>query len=118
MVFFFQAEDGIRDDLVTGVQTCALPISPIDGIASHQTFADLSRETNGRSPIVWQIELIDHVTWCSAATRTSEPQKKAVSAPCQDQVIRPPSTGGVASETITQPKKPREIRTMSGSFIR
>src|SRR5258708_30744742 len=23
--FFFQAEDGIRDDLVTGVQTCALP---------------------------------------------------------------------------------------------
>src|SRR6266436_5275836 len=26
--FFFQAEDGIRDVAVTGVQTCALPISP------------------------------------------------------------------------------------------
>src|SRR5438067_12047384 len=26
--FFFQAEDGIRDRNVTGVQTCALPISP------------------------------------------------------------------------------------------
>src|SRR3989442_6050573 len=26
-VFFFQAEDGIRDADVTGVQTCALPIS-------------------------------------------------------------------------------------------
>src|SRR2546421_3413198 len=26
-VFFFQAEDGIRDLIVTGVQTCALPIS-------------------------------------------------------------------------------------------
>src|SRR3989440_6998425 len=26
--FFFQAEDGIRDLIVTGVQTCALPISP------------------------------------------------------------------------------------------
>ena len=26
-VFFFQAEDGIRDIGVTGVQTCALPIS-------------------------------------------------------------------------------------------
>src|SRR5258708_861767 len=26
LCFFFQAEDGIRDDLVTGVQTCALPI--------------------------------------------------------------------------------------------
>ena len=30
LFFFFQAEDGIRDDLVTGVQTCALPISPAD----------------------------------------------------------------------------------------
>src|SRR3989475_2711265 len=27
MIFFFQAEDGIRDLTVTGVQTCALPIS-------------------------------------------------------------------------------------------
>src|SRR5688572_14544651 len=27
-IFFFQAEDGIRDLTVTGVQTCALPISP------------------------------------------------------------------------------------------
>src|SRR2546429_4762699 len=26
LVFFFQAEDGIRDVAVTGVQTCALPI--------------------------------------------------------------------------------------------
>src|SRR5688500_20153277 len=26
-LFFFQAEDGIRDYKVTGVQTCALPIS-------------------------------------------------------------------------------------------
>src|SRR5205823_10721569 len=27
LLFSFQAEDGIRDKLVTGVQTCALPIS-------------------------------------------------------------------------------------------
>src|SRR5437870_10132673 len=31
--FFFQAEDGIRDGHVTGVQTCALPISTAGGIA-------------------------------------------------------------------------------------
>src|SRR5207253_8148154 len=31
-LFFFQAEDGIRDGHVTGVQTCALPIL-LDGIA-------------------------------------------------------------------------------------
>src|SRR2546430_13586102 len=28
VIFFFQAEDGIRDLTVTGVQTCALPICP------------------------------------------------------------------------------------------
>src|SRR5437762_4716461 len=28
LIFFFQAEDGIRDTSVTGVQTCALPICP------------------------------------------------------------------------------------------
>src|SRR2546426_8693420 len=31
--FFFQAEDGIRDYKVTGVQTCALPISGRTGFA-------------------------------------------------------------------------------------
>src|SRR5690606_41036056 len=32
-LFFFQAEDGIRDFHVTGVQTCALPISVYLGTA-------------------------------------------------------------------------------------
>src|SRR5206468_9198749 len=31
--FFFQAEDGIRDLIVTGVQTCALPISSISSLS-------------------------------------------------------------------------------------
>src|SRR5690606_39556849 len=31
LFFFFQAEDGIRDFHVTGVQTCALPICPGEG---------------------------------------------------------------------------------------
>src|SRR5438309_9577810 len=33
LCFFFQAEDGIRDGTVTGVQTCALPISGIGDTA-------------------------------------------------------------------------------------
>src|SRR5207245_4344219 len=33
--FFFQAEDGIRDATVTGVQTCALPIYGRDQLADH-----------------------------------------------------------------------------------
>src|SRR5260370_19943465 len=32
VVFFFQAEDGIRDSIVTGVQTCALPICILKAI--------------------------------------------------------------------------------------
>src|SRR2546423_2947333 len=40
--FFFQAEDGIRDKLVNGVQTCALPIS------------------RGRSPDVWSWRATGH----------------------------------------------------------
>src|SRR5690606_39353891 len=37
--FFFQAEDGIRDFHVTGVQTCALPISFIALGAATQNIA-------------------------------------------------------------------------------
>src|SRR2546430_12698173 len=32
LLFFFQAEDGIRDLTVTGVQTCALPISVVEAM--------------------------------------------------------------------------------------
>jgi len=49
LFFFFQAEDGIRDRDVTGVQTCALPISCavanvalVVGQGAHT--ADLPRE--------------------------------------------------------------------------
>src|SRR5208282_563357 len=43
--FFFQAEDGIRDATVTGVQTCALPISSgwpaLSGITEQMLWLDL-----------------------------------------------------------------------------
>src|SRR5712672_2656731 len=38
-IFFFQAEDGIRHKLVTGVQTCALPISAADAPAEPDLLA-------------------------------------------------------------------------------
>src|SRR6266478_6148776 len=38
--FFFQAEDGIRDLTVTGVQTCALPISPFAASAARTPIQD------------------------------------------------------------------------------
>src|SRR5699024_6509571 len=54
-VFFFQAEDGIRDRNVTGVQTCALPIS---GFLTHGAWAyDPRSETR---PLVLLAEDADH----------------------------------------------------------
>src|SRR5207249_1034930 len=43
--FFFQAEDGIRDRNVTGVQTCALPICPVPADVAGD-FAPARRVTN------------------------------------------------------------------------
>src|SRR5690606_41051730 len=40
LCFFFQAEDGIRDFHVTGVQTCALPIYPL---SLHELGASVSQ---------------------------------------------------------------------------
>src|SRR5438046_5551114 len=43
-IFFFQAEDGIRDWSVTGVQTCALPILDTpDATAAAARFKKLAR---------------------------------------------------------------------------
>src|SRR5690625_5159253 len=36
-IFFFQAQDGIRDGHVTGVQTCALPICVVAGVLVEPT---------------------------------------------------------------------------------
>src|SRR3989441_10443298 len=45
--FFFQAEDGIRDKLVTGVQTCALPISGF-GDRRKEMLIDIEKVTGGK----------------------------------------------------------------------
>src|SRR5207245_8227822 len=46
--FFFQAEDGIRDATVTGVQTCALPISLRDPDSTTYTGAIETAEEFGK----------------------------------------------------------------------
>src|SRR5256886_12092965 len=47
--FFFQAEDGIRDLTVTGVQTCALPISPPERKREHELVASALRWVDATS---------------------------------------------------------------------
>src|SRR6266498_4790560 len=54
--FFFQAEDGIRDADVTGVQTCALPIS-----------AYMSRRRRVDAPLGPGLRVPARRTWASGA---------------------------------------------------
>src|SRR5690625_6956345 len=45
VLFFFQAEDGIRGGHVTGVQTCALPISdPLEFAGGHEQAGQVEAE--------------------------------------------------------------------------
>src|SRR2546421_5889877 len=59
--FFFQAEDGIRDLIVTGVQTCALPIYAQDGL-----FTLIERGLSGGAPLE-RIGLIGAISRALAA---------------------------------------------------
>src|SRR5690625_7195886 len=55
--FFFQAEDGIRDGHVTGVQTCALPISghllALLGSCGDRSCAQCARRCAPQDPREW-----------------------------------------------------------------
>src|SRR5690606_40892188 len=44
--FFFQAKDGIRDFHVTGVQTCALPISIVDLVRRERMAISMAGQKN------------------------------------------------------------------------
>src|SRR2546430_11712953 len=53
-LFFFQAEDGIRDLTVTGVQTCALPIYAPGGAARGVEVVGVVRHVPQRRPVPYE----------------------------------------------------------------
>src|SRR5436309_15014978 len=59
-IFFFQAEDGIRGFHVTGVQTCALPISAALG-AHEACLPARARREQQRLPVLGQLEQLAEV---------------------------------------------------------
>src|SRR6267378_6848123 len=60
--FFFQAEDGIRDLYVTGVQTCALPI-----FANGVEFTDKAPDNHGASTTGNSAPRENHAFWTKSA---------------------------------------------------
>ena len=65
--FFFQAEDGIRDHCVTGVQTCALPIS----WSYYKLIANIALETESK-------EFVDHKFYCERKTFDTRSEERRV----------------------------------------
>src|SRR5215813_11230549 len=70
--FFFQAEDGIRDADVTGVQTCALPISAalahVSGSPTRRSASPNAASISGLAKGAEVIEVI--VNWgCTSSSR-------------------------------------------------
>src|SRR5690349_25167006 len=78
--FFFQAEDGIRDLYVTGVQTCALPISVRNerGTAEFVCARDGScTKHDGRSAV------FRNTTWSSATRDRGRSEERRVGKECR-----------------------------------
>src|SRR5256885_11705713 len=72
-IFFFQAEDGIRDYKVTGVQTCALPISEERGGQPWRPrWRPLSDSTIFFGTPWWVTSSAGSMCWRSQATRSEE----------------------------------------------
>src|SRR2546425_6676341 len=62
--FFFQAEDGIRDKLVTGVQTCALPIWRRQKlcVVRPRGERDIKQRGGGIRTLNWQLRIREEHT--------------------------------------------------------
>src|SRR5438034_3049118 len=87
--FFFQAEDGIRDHCVTGVQTCALPISTKAGTEKCHGSALGADEIKGaRDMLGWthgafEIQSEVREAWRAAAERSKRSEERRVGKECR-----------------------------------
>src|SRR5688572_33488447 len=74
--FFFQAEDGIRDLTVTGVQTCALPILSAHTLGAPRVFARCrSAPRLDGSLSCWRARVLPRRVQALSRTRRSEERR-------------------------------------------
>src|SRR2546426_3644414 len=79
--FFFQAEDGIRDYKVTGVQTCALPISRRLRVLGLDLPRD-PRRRRGPAPLPVCRPAVPHRRPAAAHRGRSEEHTSELQSPC------------------------------------
>src|SRR5690625_5272136 len=92
-VFFFQAEDGIRDGHVTGVQTCALPIYP--------TIANMAQTEEIKSQCFFGLAIFGGATASVAisVTMTTGTLMRNTDPHQKNSKSKPPSRGPAAAPT-------------------
>src|SRR2546425_7087072 len=116
--FFFQAEDGIRDKLVTGVQTCALPIlDPVDNGAlsscpagEGHTWGKVSVEAVEAGSVYVHTDVTAVFPWLTHAL-LGDPKMKRKPKRLLDRLPGGPAFFGPRAQ-----KKPREPRTTGVVF--
>src|SRR5207244_8946771 len=103
VVFFFQAEDGIRDDLVTGVQTCALPI--LGRVVRRQDLARWREARAERRGVGAAVEGVVHraphthvVEGRDARIQEEEERPQIGRASCRERVQRAEGAGAVQQQ--------------------
>src|SRR5438034_3724294 len=82
--FFFQAEDGIRDHCVTGVQTCALPISgPAPAASPIMDIMTTSHFPVPGDPSAWRGSYQRSLRWRAARASSSRRTGVVSGASCR-----------------------------------
>src|SRR5687767_15250409 len=85
--FFFQAEDGIRDKLVTGVQTCALPIWPRSSASSRIRARTVRTRRNASARATGSANSWETVCACPVSSRakalSSRSEERRVGKECR-----------------------------------
>src|SRR5947207_15131247 len=100
-VFFFQAEDGIRDHCVTGVQTCALPISTV--MPSRPSLPSLRHRSGGN----WLVRSIS-----AARGAISFPAKSCTVSRSRSEERRVGKSVDLGGRRIIKKKKRKEKRRL------
>src|SRR5256885_7856629 len=98
-IFFFQAEDGIRDYKVTGVQTCALPISDF-ALLKARCYLDWLR--------LWLPHGTTAADWQNEREGANDLLRWRIYDPLEGVFARP-NAGGKQREVVEAPALPTQV---------